>query len=299
MMTTTPNTTPPVIRVAHSPDADDAFMFYALAQHKVDAEGLVFEHILKDIETLNQEAQQGTYELTALSYHAYAYLHEKYAILPVGSSIGDKYGPVLVSKTPITADALKVDDAVVAVPGVQTSAYLFLKLWMPDVKTVIVPFDEIPQYVLDGNAIAGLLIHESQVTFQEEGLHKIVDLGEWWFETTNLVLPLGCNGIRKDLGEDLIAKIGRVLYRSVKWGLENREETLAGCQVYARDLDPTKTDRFVGMYVNDMTLDASVEIRKAVRLMLAMGFGAGLIPTKVDPEFISLTLPQHLTAASN
>lgn len=292
-------TVPSVIRVAHSPDADDAFMFYALAKHKVDAEGLVFEHVLKDIETLNQEAQHGTYELTALSYHAYAYLHEKYAILPVGSSIGDKYGPVLVSKTPLTADALKAEDAIVAIPGVQTSAYLFLKLWMPEVKTVIVPFDEIPQYVLDGKATAGLLIHESQVTFQEEGLFKIVDLGEWWFETTNLVMPLGCNGIRKDLGDELIAKIGRVLYRSVKWGLENREETLAGCQVYARDLDPAKTDRFVAMYVNEMTLDATTEIRKGVRLMLSMGYSAGLIPTKVDPEFVPLVLPENLTATAN
>jgi len=290
-------TTTPKIRVAHSPDSDDAFMFYALAQHKVDTEGLEFEHVLKDIETLNREAADGLYELTAISYHAYAYLHEKYAIFPVGSSIGEKYGPVLVSKTPMTVDELIASGGKVAIPGTQTSAYLFLKLWNPDIETVVVEFDKIPQAVLDGDVVAGLLIHESQVTYTEEGLHKIIDMGEWWFEKTGLVLPLGCNGIRRDLGDDMIQKICRVLYRSVKWGLDNRAETLEGCQEYARDLPPEKTDKFVGMYVNDLTLEITPEIREAVTLMLKEGFEKGIIPFDVTPEFIDYEKPSLLTQA--
>jgi 1,4-dihydroxy-6-naphthoate synthase len=282
---------PSVIRVAHSPDADDAFMFYALAQHKIDTEGLVFEHVLKDIETLNREAVVGTYELTAISYHAYAYLNETYAIFPVGSSIGEQYGPVLVSKTPMTLEDVLASGKPVAIPGEQTSAYLFLKLYCPELKTVQVHFDKIPQAVLNGDVIAGLVIHESQVTYQEEGLHKIVDLGEWWFEKTGLVLPLGCNGIRRNLGEEMIQKIGRVLYRSVKWGLDNRAETLAGCQEYARDLAPEKTDRFVGMYVNDLTLSITPEIRAAVTLMLKEGYEKGIIPKLVTPEFVEFEVP--------
>ena len=285
------STSPSVIRVAHSPDADDAFMFYALAHHKIDTEGLVFEHVLKDIETLNREAAVGTYELTAISYHAYAYLHDIYAIFPVGSSIGEQYGPVLVSKTPMTLEDLLASGKSVAIPGEQTSAYLFLKLYCPDLKTVKVHFDEIPQAVLNGDVVAGLVIHESQVTYQEEGLHKIVDLGEWWFEKTGLVIPLGCNGIRRDWGEDMIQKICRVLYRSVKWGLDNRAETLAGCQEYARYLAPEKTDRFVGMYVNDLTLSITPEIREAVTLMLKEGYEKRIIPKLVTPEFIEFEVP--------
>ncbi|XVJ52093.1 MAG: ABC transporter substrate-binding protein [Vampirovibrio sp.] len=278
--------TPAVIRVAHSPDADDAFMFYALAEHKIDTEGLVFEHVLKDIETLNREAAEGTYELTAISYHAYAYLHDRYAIFPVGSSIGEQYGPVLVAKTPMGLDEILASGKPVAIPGEQTSAYLFLKLYCPEIPTVKIHFDDIPQAVLAGEVIAGLVIHESQVTYREEGLHKIVDLGEWWFEKTGLVLPLGCNGIRRDLGEALIQKICRVLYRSVKWGLDHRAETLAGCQVYARDLAPEKTDQFVAMYVNDLTLAITPEIRQAVTLMLQEGYEKGLIPQRITPDFI-------------
>jgi 1,4-dihydroxy-6-naphthoate synthase len=282
---------PHTIRVAHSPDADDAFMFYALAHHQIDTEGLTFEHILADIETLNKEALKGTYELTALSYHAYAYLADQYALLPVGSSIGDKYGPVLIATSALTKQDLLASGKPVAVPGEWTTAYLALKLWEPTIKTEIVPFDEITQAVESGRYLAGLIIHEDQVTYADKGLHKVVDLGEWWFETTNLVLPLGCNGIRKDLGEEMIQKISRVLYRSVAWGLANRAETLAGCQQYARDLDPAKTDQFVGMYVNDMTLEADVEIRKAVRLILAMGAGLGIIPKAVDPEWVDFKMP--------
>lgn len=282
-------TPPPVIRVAHSPDADDAFMFYALAEDKVDTEGLRFEHILTDIETLNHEAFKGTYELTALSYHAYAHLADKYAILPVGSSIGDKYGPVLISAdASLTKERLQQEKIVVAVPGRLTSAYLSLKLWLPEIETVEMPFDAIMPAVKEGKVAAGVIIHEGQLTYASLGLHKIVDLGEWWFDTTNLVLPLGCNGIRKDLGMELMRKIGRVLYRSVAWGLENRTEALEGCQKYAGDLPPEKTDRFVGMYVNQHTLHADNEVRKAVKLMLWMGADFGIIPKKVEPEFIEL-----------
>ncbi|MFM7389365.1 MAG: MqnA/MqnD/SBP family protein [Vampirovibrionales bacterium] len=286
MMSTSPSTLPAVIRVAHSPDSDDAFMFYALASGHVDTEGLTFEHILKDIQTLNEEAFEGTYELTAMSYHAYAYLKDKYDILSVGSSIGDKYGPVVVSTRPMSKDDLLGEGVTIAVPGLLTSAYLFLKLWLPEATTVVVPFDEIPDYVKAGKADAGLLIHESQVTYMNEGFHRIVDLGQWWFEATNLVMPLGCNGIRKDLGPELMQKIARVLYRSVKWGLDNRAEALAGCKQYSRGLPEQLTDKFVAMYVNGMTLEADIEIRKATRLMLSMGHLSGLIPTETAPIFV-------------
>lgn len=285
------NPAPAVIKVAHSPDADDAFMFYALAQGKVDTEGLTFEHILKDIETLNREALEGTYELTAMSYHAYAYLADKYAILTVGSSVGDKYGPVLVAKTPLSKEQIQAQNLTVAIPGEWTTATLALKLWLPEVNTVVLPFDEIQDKVANGEVAAGVIIHEGQLTYGELGLQKVVDLGEWWFDLTNLVLPLGCNGIRRDLGPELMAKIGRVLYRSVKWGLDNRAETLAGCQHYARDLAPEKTDRFVEMYVNQMTLEADTEIRKGAKLLLWMGAGFGIIPHKIIPEFVEVPLP--------
>lgn len=286
------STAPDVIRVAHSPDADDAFMFYGLAEHQVDAEGLTFEHILCDIETLNHEAFKGTYELTALSYHGYAYVADRYAILPMGSSIGDKYGPVLVTRNDTLDKAeLEKGEIIVAIPGRYTSAALALKLWCPEVKTVEMAFDKIMPAVLAGEIEAGVIIHEGQLTYHEEGLRKVVDLGEWWFDTTNLVLPLGCNGIRKDLGDELIQKIGRVLYRSIEWGLNNRQVALEGCQKYAGDLPPEKTDKFVGMYVNQHTLEADTEVRKAVKLMLWMGSGFGIIPEKVQPEFVELALP--------
>lgn len=278
--------TPDVIRVAHSPDSDDAFMFYALANDKVDTEGLTFTHQLTDIETLNREAMKGTYELTAISYHAYAYVHDKYAILNVGSSIGDKYGPVLIAKKPMTKDELK--NVTIAVPGEMTSAYLALKIWEPELKTRTVPFDEIMPRVAAGEFEAGLIIHEGQLTYREEGFTKIVDLGEWWFETTNLPLPLGGNAIRKDLGAEMIQKIGRVFKRSLEYSLAHREDALDYAMKFARGLDRKQADRFVGMYVNEMTLDADSEIRKAVRLLLAMGNGVGVIPEKIAPEFVDV-----------
>jgi 1,4-dihydroxy-6-naphthoate synthase len=281
---------PDVIRVAHSPDSDDAFMFWALAKGKVDTEGLTFEHVLSDIETLNREALTGTYELTAISYHAYVHIHNRYAILNVGSSIGDKYGPVLIAKRAMTREEAK--QVTVAVPGEMTTAYLALKIWEPDIKTVVVPFDQIMERVANGEFEAGLIIHEGQLTYEKEGFTKVVDLGEWWFEETNLTLPLGGNAIRRDLGPDAIAKIGRVLYRSVKAGLENRDEALEYAMSFSRGLDKDLTDRFVGMYVNDMTLDAGAEIRKAVQLLLWRGFGAGVISEKITPDFIDVKMPE-------
>jgi 1,4-dihydroxy-6-naphthoate synthase len=287
--------TPAVIRVAHSPDSDDAFMFWALAKGKVDTEGLTFEHVLSDIETLNREALKGTYELTAISYHAYAYLHERYAILNVGSSIGDKYGPVLIAKKPMSKEEVK--QVTIAIPGEMTTAYLALKIWEPEIKTVVVPFDQIMERVASGEFEAGLIIHEGQLTYQKEGFTKIVDLGEWWFEDTNLTLPLGGNAIRRDLGPELIAKIGRVLYRSVKAGLENRDEALEYAMSFSRGLDKDLTDRFVGMYVNQMTLDADAEIRKAVQLLLWRGFGVGVLSEKITPEFIDVKFPEAAVSA--
>ena len=278
--------TPAVIRVAHSPDSDDAFMFWALAKGHVDTEGLVFEHVLSDIETLNQEALKGTYELTAISYHAYADIHKQYALLNVGSSIGDKYGPVVIAKRPFTKEELK--NVTVAIPGEKTTAYLALKIWEPELKTAVVPFDQIMERVASGEFEAGLIIHEGQLTYQREGFTKVVDLGEWWFEETNLTLPLGSNAIRLDLGDELIGKIGRVLKRSVEYGLAHREEGLEYAMSFSRGLDRALTDEFVGMYVNDMTLNADVEIRKAVKLLLWRGQGIGLISEKIEPRFIDV-----------
>jgi 1,4-dihydroxy-6-naphthoate synthase len=279
-------TTPPVIRVAHSPDSDDAFMFYALAQDKVDTEGLTFTHQLTDIETLNREAMKGTYELTAISYHAYAYVRDKYDILTVGSSVGDKYGPVVVAKEAFSKEELK--SKVVAIPGKMTTAYLALKIWEPSIETVEVPFDEIMEGVISGQYDAGLIIHEGQLTYPEMGLKKVVDLGEWWFEDTNLTLPLGGNAIRRDLGPELIQKIARVLKRSIEYGLAHRQDALDYSMQFARGLEKAQADKFVGMYVNEMTLDADEEIQKAVKLLLWRGQGIGVIPEKVEPQFVSI-----------
>lgn len=283
---TEPKTIPAVIRVAHSPDSDDAFMFWALAHHKVDTEGLTFEHTLTDIETLNQEALKGTYELTAISYHAYAQLVDKYALLNVGSSIGDKYGPVVIAKKPFTKEELK--QVVVAIPGEMTTAYLALKIWEPELKTQVVPFDQIMDRVESGEFEAGLIIHEGQLTYQKQGFMKVVDLGEWWFEETNLTLPLGGNAIRLDLGDEMIQKIGRVLKRSIEYGLQHRQEALDYAMQFARGLDRDTANTFVGMYVNEMTLDADVEIRKAVKLLLWRGYGIGLLSEKIEPNFVDV-----------
>jgi 1,4-dihydroxy-6-naphthoate synthase len=278
-------TAPRTIRVAHSPDSDDAFMFWALATGRVDTEGLVYEHVLKDIETLNREAAAGTYEVTALSIHAYAYLADRYDLLPHGASMGDGYGPVLVAKAGFREADLAA--AEVAIPGERTSAALALGLWRPGLRTRVLDFQAIGPAVLAGEVGAGLLIHEGQLTFAEEGLAAIVDLGAWWKGETGLPLPLGGNGIRRDLGPELSARVSRHLRESIAHGLAHRAEGLAHAARYSRGLTPERTDRFVGMYVNDWTLDYGERGRRALALFLDRGHAAGLLPRRVVPAFAS------------
>ena len=278
------STTGRVIRVAHSPDSDDAFMFYALAAGKIDTDGLRYEHELQDIETLNRRAMRGELEVTAVSIHAYAYLADRYALLPHGSSMGDGYGPRLVARAPRSRAALA--GARIAIPGTLTTAYLALKLWQPDFVPVPTPFDQIEDAVERGDVDAGLLIHEGQLTFQDRGLHLIADMGEWWFQETGLPLPLGGNVIRKDLGPSLIATISRHLHASIAYGLEHRGNALEHAMQYARGLDPHRADTFVGMYVNEWTLDYGPRGRDAVRLLLDEGHKAGVIPHAISVEFV-------------
>ncbi len=273
------------IHVAHSPDSDDAFMFWALAHDKVDTEGLKFVHHLSDIQSLNEDALNGKYELTAISYYAYPFLQDKYALLSCGSSVGNKYGPVLISKTPMTQADLAGKP--IAVPGLMTTAYLALKVWYPEAVTEVVPFDQIMERVEDGTYAAGLIIHEGQLTYAKRGFHKVVDLGEWWFQECNLTLPLGGNAIRRDLGEETMMKVARVLKRSIECGLENRQEALAYAKTFARGMDDELIDRFVGMYVNEMTVEADMEIQKAVRLLLFRGYSIGLLKEKPEVTFIN------------
>lgn len=275
---------PRTIHVAHSPDSDDAFMFYALAAGKVDTEGLTYVHELQDIETLNQRATRGELEVTAVSIHAYADLTDRYALLPSGASMGDRYGPRLVARTPMTRRDLKGKR--IAVPGLKTSAYLAARLFEPDFEAVVVPFDRIEQAVVDKQVDVGLLIHEGQLTFPEQGLHLIRDLGEWWFEETGLPLPLGGNVIRKDLGADLMKKIARHLHASIAYALGHREAALDHAMQYARGLDRDKADTFVGMYVNDWTLDYGPRGREAIRLFLERGVQAGIVRRGVRVEFV-------------
>ena len=272
------------IRVAHSPDSDDAFMFYALAEGKIDTEGLTYVHELHDIETLNQRALRGELEVTAVSIHAYAYLADRYALLPHGASIGDRYGPRLVARTPMTR--AEVTGRRIAIPGPLTSAFLALKLFEPDFTPVPTQFDLIEDAVVDGDVDLGLLIHEGQLTFAERGLHLVADMGEWWFGETGLPLPLGGNVVRKDLGAPLIAKISRHLRASIAYGLDHRAKALDHAMQFARGLDRSQADTFIGMYVNDSTLDYGDRGREAVRLFLARGVTAGIIPRPVTVEFI-------------
>jgi 1,4-dihydroxy-6-naphthoate synthase len=274
------------IQIAHSPDSDDAFMFYGLASGKVPSSGYELEHVLSDIETLNRAAFDGRYEITAVSFHAYAHLTDKYLLLSHGASMGDKYGPVVVAK----ADGPKtLDNVVVAVPGLLTTAYLALKLYSPGIEVKVMPFDQIQEAVHDGSVAAGLLIHEGQLTYESEGLRKIVDLGEWWSEKTgNLPLPLGGNVIRRDLGMDNVAKISRMLHDSIAYALAHRDEALDYAMKYSRGLDRRKADRFVGMYVNDLTLDYGDRGRTAVQLLMDLAYDRRLIPSKVAVEWAPL-----------
>src|SRR5450432_3930935 len=272
------------IHVAHSPDSDDAFMFYALAEGKIDTGDLRYVHELQDIESLNQRALRAELEVTAVSIHAYASLTDRYALLTSGASMGDRYGPRLVSRTPATrAD---VRGKRIAIPGPLTSAYLALRLYEPDFVPVFTPFDKIEDAVVDGDVDLGLLIHEGQLTFGERGLHLVADMGEWWFQETGLPLPLGGNVIRKDLGEDLIRTVSRHLRASIAYGLEHRVKALDHAMQFSRGLDRGKADTFVGMYVNDWTLDYGDRGRTAVRTLLERGVERGLIDRPVKIEFV-------------
>jgi 1,4-dihydroxy-6-naphthoate synthase len=273
------------IRLAHSPDADDAFMFYGLAKGKIDTEGLEYEHILKDIQTLNDWAKEGRMEVTAISAHAYAYVKDKYSILTHGGSIGKNYGPQIVAKSPIKMESLKGKK--IAVPGKLTSAYLALKIRFPDFEEVVVPFDEIMEEVVKGTVDAGLLIHEGQLTHQEKGLVKILDLGEWWYQETQLPLPMGLNAIRRDLPEDVKIKTSRHLKQSIQYSLDHRSEALDYALAFGRGLSRDVADRFVGMWVNDRTVDMGDEGKKSVREFLKQGESLGLIPPVGEIEFVN------------
>jgi 1,4-dihydroxy-6-naphthoate synthase len=271
------------IRIAHSPDSDDAFMFYALAKDKLPTGKFHFTHTLQDIETLNQKARWGEYEITAISFHAYAYIADKYILLPSGASMGDRYGPMVVARDAWRPEELSGKE--IAIPGTMTSAYLALKLFLPDFQPVVIPFDQIMEAVQTGSVDAGLLIHEGQLTYAKHHLHKIVDLGEWWNQWTGLPLPLGGNVVRRDLGPDNIKEISRILRESIQFALTHREDALNHAMQYARDLDVETADRFVGMYVNERTLDYGVDGRRSVQLFLDKAYQAKLIPSPIVTEF--------------
>jgi 1,4-dihydroxy-6-naphthoate synthase len=273
------------ITVGHSPDPDDAFMFYALAHDKLDTGDLQFRHELQDIETLNRRALRGELEVTAVSIHAYAFLTERYALLPSGCSMGDRYGPMVVARRPLRPEELK--SARIAVPGTMTTAFLTLRLLLPGSFTYeVVPFDRILGEVAAGHYDAGLIIHEGQLTFQNQGLHLVADLGVWWQERTGLPLPLGGNVVRRDLGPETMRQISRLLKESIHYALDHRSDALDYALKYARDMDKSLADRFVGMYVNDWTLDYGPRGREAVQRLLAEGHRAGIVPAPTAVEFV-------------
>ncbi len=275
---------PTELTLAHSPDPDDAFMFYALATERIDTDGLHFQHVLADIETLNQKALRSTYDVTAISFHAYAYLRDRYRLLRCGASFGDGYGPLLVARAPLApADLGKKR---VAVPGTLTSAYLLLKLFAPEVETTTMQFDRIPAAVAAGEAEAGLLIHEGQLTYAGAGLHKVVDLGEWWKQQTGLPVPLGGNAIRRDLEPELTQRIAAVLERSIRYALDHRPEALSHALQYGRGLSTELGDKFVGMYVNRWTLDCGPDGRRSIQLLLDRAHQAQLIPEPAKIEIV-------------
>jgi 1,4-dihydroxy-6-naphthoate synthase len=273
------------IKVAHSPDSDDAFMFYGLATEKINTGELHFTHVLKDIQTLNQVAMTTReYDVTAISFHAYAYLADHYALLPHGASIGDGYGPIVVAREPFPVEELK--DKRIAVPGTLTSAFLALKLHTPEFDYAVVPFDKIIDEVLQGKYDAGLLIHDGQLTYHEEGLDKILDLGEWWKKETGLPLPMGGNAIRRDLSPELQREVSSWLHRSIQYSMDHRQDALAYAMQFARDMTTETADRFVAMWVNKSTLGYTERDRQGVQLMLDEGFRKGIIPKKVQVEFV-------------
>lgn len=269
---------------AHSPDSDDAFMFYGLATKKIRSKIVNFRHILDDIETLNRKATLGEYELTAISYHAYPYVADKYVLLASGSSVGDGYGPVVVSNHRMNADDLKGKR--IAIPGTMTTAFLTLKLFQPDFQQVVIPFDKIIDAVKDQEVDAGLIIHEGQLTYGHGGLQNIVDLGKWFRQKYNLPLPLGANALRRNLPADVQTECSRLMRESIEYALTHREEALNYAMQFARDLDPALAEQFVGMYVNHHTVDGGEEIERAAQKLLDLGFEAGLIPHRTTVEFV-------------
>ena len=273
------------VSLAHSPDSDDAFMFYGLARGKVATDGLEIVHVLKDIQTLNEEAREGRHEVTAISFHTWPHVADTYALMPCGGSIGDGYGPLLVAREPLRAS--EVAGRVVAVPGTLTTAYLALRLFAPEAETRVVPFDRILDEVGEGRADLGLIIHEGQLTFGGHGLHKVLDLGAWWKEQTGLPLPLGANAVRRDLGEDMMRRLTRIVRDTVRYSLAHRREALDYALGFARGMDPAVADRFVGMWVNDMTIDCGERGRLAVQTLLDRGHAAGVIPRAVRADFVA------------
>jgi 1,4-dihydroxy-6-naphthoate synthase len=272
------------ITVAHSPDSDDAFMFYGLATNKVRVPGLRFTHTLCDIETLNQAAQRGVYDVTAVSFHAYPYIQNDYALMSCGGSVGDGYGPMVVSTRSFTPAEIRQKR--IAVPGKLTTAYLALQLFSPGMEVDVVPFDQIIPQILEGKYEAGLIIHEGQLTYDKSGLHRVVDLGRWWQKVTGLPLPLGGNAIRRSLGDETIASVTQALRESIQYAIDHRDEALAYAMQFARDLDAQLADKFVGMYVNERTLDYGDDGREAVKRLLEMGHKAGIISQVPRVEWV-------------
>jgi 1,4-dihydroxy-6-naphthoate synthase len=277
---------PREISIAHSPDSDDAFMFYGLATNKVRVPGFKFTHTLCDIQTLNQKAMEGEgfYDVTAISFHAYPYIQEHYALLTSGGSVGESYGPMIVAPRQLSLDEVRTKK--IAVPGTLTTAYLALKLFAPEIETEVVPFDQIIPRVLKGEYEAGLIIHEGQLTFAKSGLHKIIDFGKWWMEQHGLPLPLGGNAIRRSLGRKTMSQVGKALRESIQYALDHRPQALEYAMQFARDLEPQLADKFVGMYVNERTLDYGDDGRRAIKLLLDEGYRAGVIPHKAKVDFV-------------
>jgi 1,4-dihydroxy-6-naphthoate synthase len=274
------------ITIAHSPDSDDAFMFYGLATNKVQVPGLRFTHTLCDIQSLNQKAMEGdgAYDVTAISFHAYPYLQKTYALMTCGGSVGEGYGPMIVAPRAFSENEIKQKK--IAVPGKLTTAYLALKLFAPEIETEVVPFDQIIPQVLEGKYEAGLIIHEGQLTYDRSGLYRVIDLGKWWLQTTGLPLPLGGNAIRRSLGPELISSVSNALRDSIQYALDHREQALQYAMQFARDLDPRLADRFVGMYVNERTLDYGPDGKEAIRRLLETGYREGIISVAPQVEFV-------------
>jgi 1,4-dihydroxy-6-naphthoate synthase len=269
---------------AHSPDSDDAYMFYALATRKIRSNLVQFRHVLDDIQTLNQKAREGAYELTAISYHAYPFVADKYKLMASGSSVGDGYGPMVVAMRPLAPEELK--GRRIAIPGKLTTAYLTLKLMQPDFEPVVIPFDQILDAVRENKADAGLVIHEAQLTYAKGGFHNVIDLGRWWKNTYGLPLPLGANALRRDLPPEMASECCRLMRESIQYALDHREESLVYAMQFARDMEAPVAEKFVGMYVNHYTVDCGELVPKAAQKLLELGHDAGLIPHRVSLEFV-------------